>query len=112
MTVSELKKPVDSGEDFTLIDVRNPPAWAESDTMLPQAIRVPLDKLEERLSRILKTRPVVAYCTSPDEGSSASLERKLRERGYKNVWAAKAARVQTSLLPEQPRYADMRQFLL
>jgi rhodanese-related sulfurtransferase len=51
------------GEDFTLIDVRNPQAWAQSDTMLPEAIRVPLDKLKENLSRISKNRPAVAYCT-------------------------------------------------
>jgi rhodanese-related sulfurtransferase len=31
--------------------------------MLPEAIRVPLDKLEENLPRIPKSRPVVAYCT-------------------------------------------------
>ena len=62
MTVAELKKRMDAGEDFTLIDVRNPQAWAESDTMLPEAMR-PLDKLDENLSRIPKTRPVVAYCT-------------------------------------------------
>jgi rhodanese-related sulfurtransferase len=63
ITVDELKRRMEAGEDFTLIDVRNPQAWAESDTMLPEAIRVPPDKLEEHLSRIPKNRPVVAYCT-------------------------------------------------
>lgn len=63
MTVAELKKRMDTGEDFTLIDVRNPQAWAESDTMLPEAMRVPFDKLEQNLSRIPKNRPVLAYCT-------------------------------------------------
>jgi len=54
---------MEAGEDFVLIDVRNPQAWAESDSILPEAIRVPLDKLEENLPRIPKNRPVVAYCT-------------------------------------------------
>jgi rhodanese-related sulfurtransferase len=54
---------MDAGEDFTVIDVRNPNAWAETDTVIPEAIRVPLDKLEESLPRIPKNRPVVAYCT-------------------------------------------------
>jgi rhodanese-related sulfurtransferase len=63
MTLAELKKRMESGQDFTLIDVRNPQAWAESDTMLPEAIGVSLDKLEENLPRIPKNRPVVAYCT-------------------------------------------------
>jgi rhodanese-related sulfurtransferase len=63
ITVDQLKKRMEAGEDFTLIDVRNPRAWAESDTMLPEAMRMPLDKLEENLPRIPKTRPAVAYCT-------------------------------------------------
>lgn len=63
ITVRELKKRMEAGEDFTVIDVRNPNAWAETDTVIPEAIRVPLDKLEENLARIPKTRPVVAYCT-------------------------------------------------
>jgi rhodanese-related sulfurtransferase len=54
---------MDAGEDFTVIDVRNSNAWAETDTMIPEAIRVSLDELEESLPRIPKNRPVVAYCT-------------------------------------------------
>jgi rhodanese-related sulfurtransferase len=63
ITVEELKRRMDAGEDFTVIDVRNPNAWAGTDTVIPEAIRVPLEKLEENLSRIPKSRPVVAYCT-------------------------------------------------
>jgi rhodanese-related sulfurtransferase len=63
ITVDELKRRMDAGEDFTIIDSRNPQAWAESDTMIPEAIRVPANDLERSLSRIPKSRPVVAYCT-------------------------------------------------
>jgi rhodanese-related sulfurtransferase len=62
ITVEELKRRMDAGEDFTVIDVRNPNAWAETDTVIPHAIRVPLDQLEN-LPRIPEKRPVVAYCT-------------------------------------------------
>ena len=51
ITVDELKRRMEAGEDFTLIDVRNPQAWAESESMLPKAIRVTPDKLEEILPR-------------------------------------------------------------
>jgi hypothetical protein len=47
-----------------LINVRNPNAWTETDTVIPEAIRVPLDKLEESLSRIPKNKPAV---TAPDQ---------------------------------------------
>jgi len=63
ITVEELKRRMEAGEDFTVIDVRNPKVWAETDAVIPQAIRVPLDKLEENLPRIPKDKPVVAYCT-------------------------------------------------
>ena len=63
ITVDELKRRIEAGETLTVIDVRNPQAWAESDTMLPEAIRIPVDKLEENLPRIPKSRPVVVYCT-------------------------------------------------
>ncbi len=63
ITVQELKRRMDAGEDFTVIDTRNPNAWAETDTVIPEAIRVPLDELEQSLPRIPRNRPVVAYCT-------------------------------------------------
>lgn len=63
ITGDELKRRMEAGDDFVLIDVRNPQAWAESDTMLPEAIRIPMEKLEESLAKIPKNKPVVAYCT-------------------------------------------------
>jgi len=63
ITVDELKERMESGEDFTVIDVRKPEAWTESDTMIPESIRVSLDHLDQNLGRIPKSRPVVAYCT-------------------------------------------------
>jgi hypothetical protein len=44
ITATELKKRMDAGEDFTLVDVRNPEAWEQSDTILPEAIRIRLEQ--------------------------------------------------------------------
>jgi rhodanese-related sulfurtransferase len=63
ITVEELKRRMEAGEDFTVIDVRNPQAWSESDVQIPEAIRLPLDDLDKNLDRIPKSKPVVAYCT-------------------------------------------------
>ena len=63
ITVDELRKQMEAGEDFVFIDTRNPNAWAESNSMLPGAMRITADKVEENLSRIPKDKPVVAYCT-------------------------------------------------
>ena len=40
ITAEELKRRMNAGENFTVIDVRNPKAWAEADTVLPGAIRL------------------------------------------------------------------------
>ena len=63
ITAQELKKRMEAGEDFTVIDVRNPQAWASSNVMLPEAIRVTLDDLEKHLPEISKSKPIVTYCT-------------------------------------------------
>jgi len=65
ITVHELRKRMESGEDFVIVDTRNPQAWAQSSDKLPKAIRVPLDALDENenLSKIPKNKPIVAYCT-------------------------------------------------
>lgn len=63
ITVDQLKHRMDAGEDFTIIDVRNPNAWAQSDTMIPEAIRIPIDEFEQHLSQIPKSRAIVTYCT-------------------------------------------------
>jgi rhodanese-related sulfurtransferase len=63
ITVDELKRRMDSGEEFTFLDVRNPQAWADSDVKLPGAVRMTPDTLEQKLFRIQKTKPIVAYCT-------------------------------------------------
>jgi len=59
ITVDDLRKRMESGEDFVIIDTRNPHAWAESDVKLPEAIRVPADKLDEFLFRVPRDKAVV-----------------------------------------------------
>ena len=63
VTVDEIKERMDRGEAFTFIDTRNPQAWADADTKLPGALRIPLDELEENLDEIPRDRTVITYCT-------------------------------------------------
>jgi rhodanese-related sulfurtransferase len=57
IAVEELKRRIEAGEDFTIIDVRKSEVWAESDTQIPEAIRVPLEKIELNLPEFLKRDP-------------------------------------------------------
>jgi len=54
---------MEAGEEFVFLDVRNPEAWAESEAIVPNAIRVPLGSFEQKLPHIPKERNIVTYCT-------------------------------------------------
>ena len=63
VTVDEVKERMDRGEAFTFVDTRNPKAWADADTKLPGAIRVPADEVRQQLDQIPRDRTVITYCT-------------------------------------------------
>lgn len=63
VTVDEVKERLDRGEKFTFVDTRNPKAWAEAETKLPNAIRVPAEEVEQHLDQIPHDRTVITYCT-------------------------------------------------
>jgi len=63
ISIDEVRRKMKAGEHFAWIDTRNPQAWAQSDVMVPEAVRVPLDKFDEHLYEIPKNQPIVTYCT-------------------------------------------------
>ncbi len=63
ITAEELRRRMEAGEEFTILDVRNPHAWADANDMAAGAIRVALDDADEAIDRIPRNRPIVTYCT-------------------------------------------------
>jgi rhodanese-related sulfurtransferase len=63
ISVDELRRRMESGEQFTFVDTRNPQAWAESSEKLPDAIRLLVNALDQNISRLPKDKPIVIYCT-------------------------------------------------
>ena len=63
VTVDEVKQRMDRGEEFTFVDTRNPKAWAEAETKLPGAIRIPAEEVEQHIDEIPRGRSVITYCT-------------------------------------------------
>ena len=61
--IDELKKRMEAGEETVFIDTRNPQAWAQTDVMLPGAIRLPVDDLDGHIDEIPRNKTIVAYCT-------------------------------------------------
>ncbi|HWH59223.1 MAG TPA: rhodanese-like domain-containing protein [Terriglobales bacterium] len=63
ISADELRRRMEAGEEFTIIDVRNPHAWAEATDMAAGAIRVAIDDADEAIGRIPRNKPIVTYCT-------------------------------------------------
>ena len=63
ISADELKRRMTAGEEFTIIDVRNPHAWAEARDMAGGAIRLALDDADASLPRLPRDKPIVTYCT-------------------------------------------------
>jgi rhodanese-related sulfurtransferase len=63
ISADELKRRMATGERFTVIDVRNPHAWAEAGDTASGAMRVALDNVDQELPRIPRDKPIVTYCT-------------------------------------------------
>jgi len=63
ISADELRTRMGAGEEFTIIDVRNPHAWADATDMAAGAIRVALDDADKAIGRIPRNKPIVTYCT-------------------------------------------------
>lgn len=63
ISADELRRRMEAGEEFTIVDARNPHAWAEANDMAAGAIRVALDDADQAIGRIPRNKPIVIYCT-------------------------------------------------
>ncbi|MGC9998579.1 MAG: molybdopterin-synthase adenylyltransferase MoeB [Bryobacteraceae bacterium] len=76
-----VKARLDSGEDFQLIDVREPQEYQICN--IPQARLIPLGELPKRLHELDRSRPVVVHCKTG--GRSAKAADLLRQNGFTGV---------------------------
>jgi sulfur-carrier protein adenylyltransferase/sulfurtransferase len=76
-----VKARYDSGEDFQLIDVREPHEYRIC--RIPQARLIPLGELPKRLHEIDRSRPIVVHCKTG--GRSAKAADLLRRNGFTDV---------------------------
>ena len=83
ITLAEFK-PLHSKNAVLTIDVRDPHGFDAGH--IPGALNVSVVDIEIMANRVLKeTRPVVAYCACPDDGSSLYVAAKLMRVGVKNI---------------------------
>jgi len=63
ITADQLKRRMSAGEEFSVLDVRNPQAWGEATDKARGAVRVDLHAGDQALPNLPKNKPIVAYCT-------------------------------------------------
>lgn len=82
LSVTELKKWMDEGEDFLLVDVRED---LEYETGNINGLHIPMGTVLDRLAEIPTDRKVVIHCKSG--GRSGNVVRYLtQEKGYTNLY--------------------------
>jgi len=83
ISVNELKEKIDSGEDFILLDVREPQEYEFSRIREKEAMLIPLMKLPAVIDKLPKDKPIYIICRSGNRSLQATLW--LMEKGFKNV---------------------------
>ena len=79
--VTEVKKKLDNGDDFTLIDVREPHEFQIA--RIPGSTLIPLGDLPKRLQELNPDADIVAHCKSG--GRSQKAVDLLKQSGFKQV---------------------------
>jgi len=80
ITVTELKRRIDSGEDFLLLDVREPFEYQIANL---GGKLIPQNDVPKRLDEIDRERPVVVHCKAG--GRSQKIAEFLKQQGYNDV---------------------------
>ncbi|MES1211485.1 MAG: rhodanese-like domain-containing protein, partial [Acidobacteriota bacterium] len=81
MTVDELKRRLDDGQEITVLDVRTPQEYAIA--RIDGTILIPLNELQDRLGELDPEDTIVAHCHHG--GRSANAVQFLRQMGYKHA---------------------------
>jgi len=100
-SVSELKAMIDNGEDFQLIDVREP---HEYEICNLKGVLIPLNTVPDHLDQIAKDKTVVVHCRSGVR--SANAINYLESQGYTHLYNLKGGILAWAdeIDPDMPKY--------
>lgn len=85
INAKQLKKKIDSGDDFVLVDVLGTESFKWKH--IPTSKDIDVDEIEDRAAKELpdKNEEIIVYCASKTCQASPNAARKLEEMGYTNV---------------------------
>lgn len=85
ITVDELRKIQEAGENPMILDVRPQAELDEDPLMIVGAMHMSMDEVEQRQHEIPRDRDIILYCSCPNEVSSAKIALTFRRRGIQRV---------------------------
>jgi sulfur-carrier protein adenylyltransferase/sulfurtransferase len=102
VTVQELKAMRDRGEEFVLVDVREPHEFAIC--AFPESVKIPLGTLPQNVNRLSTADEIVVHCKMG--GRSAKAVQFLQDAGFRKVrnLAGGIDRWALEVEPSMPRY--------
>src|SRR5690242_19208320 len=85
ISTTELNRRIIDHDPIIILDLRHPLDVLASPQIIPGAIPVKPDELDEPLGKIGRDSEIVLYCTCPNEETSLTVRRQLLERGFQRV---------------------------
>jgi membrane protein DedA with SNARE-associated domain len=85
ITVDELHRMLETGENPIILDMRSQAALEEDPVLIRGALHMTMEEVELRHQEIPRDREIVLYCSCPNEVSSARAALLLRRRGILRV---------------------------
>jgi len=85
ITVDELLKKQEAGENVMILDLRSTAAVEEDPALIRGALHMNMDEVERRMQEIPHDRDIILYCSCPNEVSSARVALLLQRKGFSRV---------------------------
>ncbi len=83
ISVQELKEKIDKGEDFILLDVREPHEYKFSRVKEKEAMLVPMMMLPKAIKELPKDKDIYVICRSGSRSLQATMW--MKEQGFEKV---------------------------
>jgi membrane protein DedA with SNARE-associated domain/rhodanese-related sulfurtransferase len=85
ITVDELHRKLESGENFIILDLRSRAALAEDPSLIPGARHLTMDEVDGHLEQVARDQDIILYCSCPNEVSAARVALQLQRKGFTHV---------------------------
>lgn len=85
ITVDELRRKQEAGEELVLLDLRSSADLALDPSLIRGARHLAMDQIESHQHTLPRDREIIVYCSCPNEVSSARVALMLQRRGFTRV---------------------------